>query len=416
MTAVISSKSITLQEQNCLVLDKLFLKLLNMIRKVTALLFISLSLAGCANNKFTLSGELENAVPDTYIFLDRLGGTNLQPYDSVKIAADGSFEFTGEIEQPEFFLLKLSQSNFLTTLIEPGDKISLKANADSLGATAEVEGSPATNKMIEYDLRLQEAIAELQKLGEIYRDNEGSDNLEEIMNELDQKAQDILKDMNEYTKNFIDDNIGSMVSLIALYKQVSPRVYVLNIENDLDYYRRVDSSLFEQYPNSDPVKTLHSQMETLLSSMEEEAAGNTNTKIGAVAPEISLPDPDGETISLSSTRGQYVLLDFWAAWCSPCRRENPNLVKAYNNYKDKGFEIFQVSLDQTRDAWLKGIEEDKIGDWIHVSDLKYWNSEVVPLYGIQAIPANYLLDPEGRIIDSNLRGEALQTKLAEIFD
>lgn len=387
-----------------------------MLRKVIALIIITVLFAGCTNNKFTLNGELENAIPDTYIFLDRLGGTNLESYDSVKIASDGSFQFTGEIEQPEFFLLKLSQSNFLTTLIEPGDKISLIANADSLGATAAVDGSPATSKMIEYDARLQEAIAELQKLGEIYRKNEGSDNLEELMSELDQKAQDILKEMNDYTKGFIDDNIGSMVSLIALYKQVSPRVYVLNIENDLDYYRRVDSSLYEQYPDSDPVKTLHSQMETLLSSMEDEDASAGKTEMGALAPEISLPDPEGNSVSLSSTRGDYVLLDFWAAWCAPCRTENPNLVKAYNKYKDQGFEIFQVSLDQTRDAWMKGIKEDKLGDWIHVSDLKYWNSEVVQLYGIQAIPANYLLDPEGRIIDSNLRGEALQTKLSEIFD
>ena len=133
------------------------------------------------------------------------------------------------------------------------------------------------------------------------------------------------------------------------------------------------------------------------------------------APEIALPGPEGDTIRLSSTRGSYVLLDFWASWCQPCRAENPNLVRAYTLYHNRGFQIYQVSLDKTREAWVKGIEDDKLGKWIHVSDLKYWSSSVVPLYGIESIPANYLLDSEVRIIASNLRGDALQRKLEELF-
>ncbi|MGM0667845.1 MAG: peroxiredoxin family protein, partial [Bacteroidota bacterium] len=158
------------------------------------------------------------------------------------------------------------------------------------------------------------------------------------------------------------------------------------------------------------------QMETLMANMDAEAAKAASTGIGALAPEIALPNPEGDTIRLSSTRGKYVLLDFWAAWCAPCRTENPRLVEAYEKYSGEGFEIYQVSLDQTREAWLDGISEDKIGDWIHVSDLKYWSSSVVPLYGIESIPSNYLLDAEGRIIATNLRGEALTLKLADIFE
>jgi len=417
MLGVISFKSITLQQLKILIQDILFLKTrFKMLRTITTLLFVTIMIAGCANNKFVISGELDNASPGSYIFLDKMGGTSLETYDSVMIAENGSFEFTGEIEHPEFFLLKISDSNFLTTLVEPGDKISIKAEADSLGLTAEVTGSPATNKMIEYDRRLQEAMDELQKLGEVYQENIDNPNLDQVMSELDVKAQEILKDMNEYTKNFIDENTGSMVSLIALYKQVAPRVYVLNIQEDYDYYKRVDSTLYARYPESEPVKTLHSQMETLASSMESQAAGSSNTGIGAIAPEISLPNPQGDTVSLSSTRGDIVLLDFWAAWCTPCRNENPNLVDAYDKFSDQGFEIYQVSLDQTREAWLDGIEEDKLGNWIHVSDLKYWSSSVVPLYGIEGIPANYLLDKEGRIMATNLRGDALISKLSEIFD
>jgi peroxiredoxin len=136
---------------------------------------------------------------------------------------------------------------------------------------------------------------------------------------------------------------------------------------------------------------------------------------GSEAPEILLPSPEGDTIALSSTRGKVVLLDFWASWCLPCRKENPNLVKAYNLYSKKGFQIYQVSLDKTKDAWTKGIKDDQLDKWIHVSDVKYWNSVVVPLYKIESIPTNFLLDKNGRIIASNLRGEQLEKKLAEIL-
>ena len=387
-----------------------------MIRKITALFILAILFAGCGDKKFTISGKLDGASPDTYIYLDQLGGMNLEPYDSVIISDNGSFEFSGEIEYPEFFLLRITESNFLTTLIEPGEKMALKADADSISFTAEVEGSPGTSKMIEYDLRLQEAMRELQKLGEIYEGNINSPDLEQIMTELDTKAQGILNNMNEYTRNFIDENIESMVSLIALYKQITPQVYILNIDKDLDYYKRVDSTLFALFPDSEPVKTLHSQMVTLVANLDAEAARAAKTGIGAIAPEIALPNPEGDTIKLSSTRGEYVLLDFWAAWCAPCRTENPHLAELYKKYNPKGFEIYQVSLDQTREAWLNGIREDKIGDWIHVSDLKYWSSSVVPLYGIESIPANYLLDIEGKIIANNLRGEVLTKKLAEIFE
>jgi len=173
--------------------------------------------------------------------------------------------------------------------------------------------------------------------------------------------------------------------------------------------------MFSLYPSYEPVISLHDQVKELVSNMKGEPGAAPSSAAGTIAPEISLPTPAGDTIKLSSTRGSLVLLDFWASWCAPCRKENPNLVNVYNIYHKKGFQIYQVSLDKTKDAWIKGIQDDHLEKWIHVSDVQYWNSIVVPLYKVESIPCNFLLDKEGRIIATNLRGEQLQIKLAEIF-
>jgi peroxiredoxin len=137
-------------------------------------------------------------------------------------------------------------------------------------------------------------------------------------------------------------------------------------------------------------------------------------KVGKQAPDISLPDPEGNTKTLSSLRGKYVLLDFWAGWCGPCRFENPNVVRLYQKYKDKGFDVYSVSLDSDKKKWLSAIEADGM-EWTHVSDLKKWESAVIPLYHIDAIPMAFLLDKDGIIVAKDLRGEELQKKLEELL-
>lgn len=139
-----------------------------------------------------------------------------------------------------------------------------------------------------------------------------------------------------------------------------------------------------------------------------------NVQIGKVAPEFSLPDTAGVSVSLSDFRGKYVLLDFWASWCPPCRRENPNVVKAFNEYKDKNFTIVGISLDKDKSKWMKAIADDNLA-WTHLSDLKYWDSEIPALYGVRGIPANVLLDPDGVIVSKNITGEDLHKKLKEVI-
>lgn len=381
-----------------------------------AIIALVLILSGCGEKSFVINGTLTDATPGSIVYLDRLGSTNMDVIDSVAVDESGNFRLAYKATSPAFYLLRASNTSFLTTMIEPGEKITIKAKADSLGFPTLLEGSPGTSLMVSYNERLQEALSQLGELNAVYEENINNPDLESVMADLDNRAQTILQEMNSYTRDYIDANLSSLVSLIALYQQVVPEVYVLNPQTDIDYFMKVDSSLFSLYPEYEPVSFLHEQVAALISSMGLDNSAGGVMGIGSVAPEIVLASPDGNEIALSSTRGRYVLLDFWAGWCPPCRAENPNLVDAYNRFHDKGFEIFQVSLDQEREVWLKAIEDDKLGQWPHVSDLKYWESEVVALYHIEAIPANFLLDPEGRIIATNLRGEALIERLDELFN
>jgi thiol-disulfide isomerase/thioredoxin len=372
--------------------------------------------AACKNDTVHITGTLSDPAKGEYIFLDELKANELATVDSVIISDDGTFNFKLEIKNPAFYLLKISDENFLTMLVEPGQKVAINARFDSLNYPAAVTGSKGTELMAEYNIQLRKTINKLTGLNSIYMQNAESPELPKVIESLDSLAQIYLADINLYTKSYIDNNITSLISLVALYQQVAPNVYVLNPSEDMNYFIKVDSTLFSLYPEYEPVVTLHTQVKEFIAGMPDNAKITPVSEGGAAAPEITLPSPEGDTIKLSSTRGSIVLLDFWAAWCGPCRQENPNLVKAYDTYHKKGFQIFQVSLDKTKEAWIKGIKDDKLERWIHVSDIQYWNSVVVPLYKIESIPSNLLLDKDGKIIASNLRGEQLQVKLAEIFN
>ncbi|HLN20430.1 MAG TPA: TlpA disulfide reductase family protein [Bacteroidales bacterium] len=379
---------------------------------VMFLFFTIFAFSGCQNNTVNISGSITNPVSGEYIYLDELSSDKLEPVDSFMIT-DGTFKLKAETRNPSFYLLRFNSNNFLTMVVEPGQKINVEVHHDSLNYPSLVEGSEGTMLLSEYNDKLRGTIDKMKSLNRIYEENENNPGLPELMNSLDSMAQENLNEINSYTKDYIDKNINSLASLVALYQQVAPGVYVLDQVRDWKYFAKVDSSLYLKYPEYAPVATLHEQVKELKSSLGLTTGSLTDQN--AIAPDIILPTPEGDTVKLSSTRGSYVLVDFWASWCPPCRVESPNLVKAYDQFHRKGFQIYQVSLDKTKEAWIKGIEDDKLGRWIHVSDIQYWNSVVVPLYKIESIPANFLLDREGRIIATNLRGERLQEKLAEVF-
>jgi thiol-disulfide isomerase/thioredoxin len=386
-----------------------------MNRKLGILLAAAFIFTYCGDKTAEISGILENPLPRQYIFLQELKPNELLNVDSAIVSEDGSFEFKRKVKFPSFYLLKINQNNFLTMLIEPGEKIKMTSHFDSLNYPVAIIGSKGTKLIADYNKRLIKTRYKLSNLNDIYDRNSGRPDVAKVIDSLDNLGDGYLNDMNSYAKKYIDDNVSSLATIPVLYSQLTREIYILDPQKDLSYFLKVDSSLFKKYPEYGPVIDLHNQIKEMVAYYDGRELAKTDPGERMEAPEIALPSPEGDTIKLTSTRGSFVLLDFWASWCAPCRMENPNLVKAWNLYRNKGFKIYQVSLDKTKEAWIKGIQDDGLDKWIHVSDVSYWQSVVVPLYKIESIPANYLLDKEGRVIATNLRGDALQRKLAEIF-
>lgn len=203
--------------------------------------------------------------------------------------------------------------------------------------------------------------------------------------------------VNAKLKGLIQDNKDDLA--VMMFLDIFP------VEENVELHKSVATALYAKYPTNKMVENKYKQM----------TAPAISTGIGAVAPDIAQPNPEGKIMKLSDLRGKYVLIDFWASWCGPCRRENPHVVALYNKYKEKGFDVFSVSLDRGKDAWVNAIAADKLSWPNHVSDLKYWSSEAAKLYGVSSIPATFLIDKEGRIIAKNLRGAELTNALRQIF-
>ena len=384
-----------------------------MWKTLITLIFV-LQVCSCTYDpdQFIISGTIAGAAVD-YIYLSEMTAGGLVTVDSAKLADDGHFQLTGITDMIRFYALQLAPKRSITLLVQPRDRIEINANVNELNNYA-VSGSVDSEKIRQLTARLNNTVQQIFELSKIFNDSSESPNFLSIKNDLDLRYEEIITSQKEYTYQFIKNNINSLASLMALYQQVDPRRGLLDPYEDFSYFNMVDSSLSIAYPKAESVKELHRQVTEILAQQNYFRQSEKHLAIGALAPEIALPDPDGDTILLSSLKGNIVLLDFWASWCPPCRKENPNLVRLYKEFAPKGFRIYQVSLDKTKAAWLRGIEEDKL-DWINVSDLRMWESIVVSVYGLQGIPVNFLLDQEGRIIDKNLYGKMLEDKLKEVF-
>lgn len=323
------------------------------------------------------------------------GGNGWQ--DTIKLKKDYTYAKTVRLTEPGYYQLNFYNRQKLNVILYKSD---LEVNVDGNNQQGffEVKGSP--------DMELIRQVQDVQN--QINNDPAVEQLNQEytaaVQAKDQQKVKEIQAKYQEIASKYYDRVAAVMV-------EKSPSLAVINLlqSNVLDkdkYYNtyvQVAQKLKKEWPDYSHAADFIQYVDKL-----------KLTAIGQPAPEIALPNPQGQVVKLSSMRGKYVLVDFWAKWCGPCRAENPNVVRAYQKYKDKGFTVFGVSLDRNKEDWLQAIQEDHL-TWTHVSDLKYWQSEAAKTYNITGIPFSVLLDPNGVIIGKNLRGAALDAKLEEIF-
>ncbi len=346
-----------------------------------------------SNDKLvTISGKVENAPATGLIILEEIRQNNPVPVDTFTVE-DKAFSKEVKIEEPGFYRLNLYNQQFATLVLNNED-VRVSADLSAGPGSAKVEGSEDTRYLEEINQIVQQRQQGVMALEQQYLAARQENNTVR-MKELEQEYLGTEKKLREDIK----DKLRTMESSVTAVYGVN----YLNREEDFPFLDSLATRLKQDLPNSRYVADFAKGVDQM-----------RGTTIGQLAPEIELPNPQGETKKLSDLRGNVVMIDFWAAWCGPCRRENPNVVRLYNKYHDQGFEIFGVSLDRSKDDWVKAIEKDGL-TWTQVSDLSYFNSAAAQTYGITAIPATVLLDKEGKIIARNLRGQALEDKLAEIF-
>ncbi len=368
------------------------------MRKLIVLFLFVFVFVSCADQKkksddsVSIEGEIEG-IANGYAKLMSYDSEGLHTKDSVAIA-EGKFSLKTEVDAPELYYVEINErTKVVPVFIEPG-AIKITGNINDL-ANVEIMGSESHQDFVALSKEVEKYDNKLNEVYGAYKQFQQTD--PEKADEIMQQFDSLNEAKQQAIKQWVESHTASVVAPFAVLRYM---IYELDYQQLEEMVQKLDTAL----NNTRYVIELNKRLDVL-----------SKVKIGEKAPGFTQNDTSGNPVSLDDHLGQVVLLDFWASWCTPCREENPNVVKLYEKYHSKGFEIIGISLDNSRDRWVKAIHDDKLS-WIHVSDVKGWKNEVSQLYGVNSIPHTVLLDEKGVIIAKRLRGEDLEKKISELLD
>ncbi len=333
--------------------------------------------------------------------------------DSAKIKSNGSFRFRIKATEPDFYQLG-NTSDFVTLLASPGENINITFTGQGYAAAYQVSGSEGSEKIREIDARLINTKARIDSLNRVFAGIPGENESLSDNAEYAEKYIRIVQDQRKYNISFILENINSLAAIKALYQKIDDETYVLYQTRDLQYLKIVSDTLKKYYPASKHTKALVSDFGNEMARYYSNQLQNISGSLPETVLDPDLNDINGKRIKLSSLRGKYVLLAFWSVSSRDCITENLQLKEFYRNYNKKGFEIYQVNIDQDPEAWKAAVRFDEL-PWISVREDDPSNPVNARLYNVKSLPANYLYDREGNIIAVNIHGRALQIRLNQLF-